>query len=334
MSQLCLNILIPGLGARWRCGGLSQLVKTASLNLSLKTRLVTYIDRDEGHSFLRDLSYSESDFFLVGWGPHISYLCGIIPEDRTIINSHSFFKSAYPPEGCPVICTSRYTLSQWAQLDSARPLYLVPGIIDHQFINTRQDRPIDILVFERKISPYLRYVLIPELRKRCNVFSVSSFVEDLAELYNKSKVVLYDSRWHFRCYSSEEGFGLHPLEARACGCSVFTSFNGALSHYFGLKGFHQIHINDSLHDIRAILKVIESPPPEDIDTSLYREESITKLWTETLESCISFLRMAQPNSEELRRLKRLNRQALIQNYFQRALRRFRYFNLSHFESTD
>jgi glycosyltransferase involved in cell wall biosynthesis len=326
MSQLCLNILVPGLSGPWRCGGLSQLIKTASLNLSLKTRLVTYIDREDGYPFLSDLPYSDSDFFLVGWGPDISYLSGKLPEDKIIVNSHSFFKSAAPPDRCPVICTSRYTLSQWARLQSARPLYVVPDVIEDQFVNQNRDRPIDVLVFDRKISPYLRDILIPELRNRCEVFSVSSYVEDLAALYNRSKVLLYDSRWHFSCYSSEEGFGLHPLEARACGCSVFTSFNGALSQYFGVAGFYQIHVNDSQHDVRAIQKVIASGAPEDIDLGPYRESSVTKLWSETLESCVAFLQTTQHNKSELKKVKKLNHLAFCRNYSQRALRRIRHFS--------
>lgn len=323
MSSYCVNILVPGLGARWRCGGLSQLVKTASLNLSLKTRLVTYIDREHGVAFLKDLPLTETDFFLLGWGPHISSLSRKLPHNRIIINSHSFLKSAAAPSNSPVICVSRHTLAQWAQLDAARPLYVVPDIVDDHFVNRRQDRPIDLLVFERKISPYLRDYVVPELRKRCNVFSVESYIEDLPTLYNSSKVLLYDSRWHFRCYSSEEGFGLHPLEARACGCSVFTSFNGALSQYVGLDGFHQIHVNDSSYDIRSILKVVESPPPADIDVSPYREGSVVKLWNQSLDSCISFLQQAQLNEGELASVKKSNAREAIKKYCQRAFRRLR-----------
>jgi hypothetical protein len=322
MNEFCLNILIPGLGKRWQCGGLWSLISTASLDLTIKTRIVTYIDREEGYLFLNDLNIKDSDFFLIGWGPHITYLSKKIPENRIIINSHSFLSSARPPESAPIICSSRYTLSNWARYQSARPLYLIPGIIDDHFINKGHDRPIDILIFERKISPYLKKLLLPKLENVSNVFLVTNHIEDLSELYNKSKILLYDSRWHFSSYNTEEGFGLHPLEARACGCNVFTSFNGALSQYFEIPGFHQIHINDSQYDMDTILKVLKTPTPENIDISAYRKENIRKLWNATIESCITFLISTQSNKQELLLLKKMNFNALLQRYLQRALKRF------------
>lgn len=50
---------------------------------------------------------------------------------------------------------------------------------------------------------------------------IDSWVEDLATLFNQSKVYLYDSSEYWIQAGATEGFGLPPLEAMACGCTVF-----------------------------------------------------------------------------------------------------------------
>jgi glycosyltransferase involved in cell wall biosynthesis len=47
----------------------------------------------------------------------------------------------------------------------------------------------------------------------------------LAQLFNSSKIYLYDSAEYWVVKGLTEGLGLPPLEALACGCIVFSSVN-------------------------------------------------------------------------------------------------------------
>ena len=82
----------------------------------------------------------------------------------------------------------------------------------------------------RKSSDYVLSQLVPALRASgLRVEVQDGWVEDLVDLFNSTKVYLYDSADHWRAAGVSEGFGLPPLEAMACGCVVFSSFNHALA---------------------------------------------------------------------------------------------------------
>ena len=69
----------------------------------------------------------------------------------------------------------------------------------------------------------------PHCQRGLSVELQQGWVDDLGELFRSAKVVLYDSADHWRRAGVSEGFGLPPIEALACGCVVFSSFNHALA---------------------------------------------------------------------------------------------------------
>jgi glycosyltransferase involved in cell wall biosynthesis len=88
------------------------------------------------------------------------------------------------------------------------------------------------------------------------------FVEDLGELFNRSKVYLYDSAEYWAQYRLSEGFGLPPMEAMACGCQVFSSLNSALADYLD-PGFNcqKIGVYSTAYDVERILAAVANPHP-------------------------------------------------------------------------
>jgi len=73
-------------------------------------------------------------------------------------------------------------------------------------------------------------------------------------------VVLYDSADYWRGRGVSEGFGLPPIEALACGCVVFSSFNHALADSLdpGVLG-HQIGAGSLAGDVERIEAAAADP---------------------------------------------------------------------------
>ena len=102
---------------------------------------------------------------------------------------------------------------------------------------------------------------MPSLRSRgLRVEVQDGWVDDLVDLFNSTKVYLYDSAEHWRAAGVSEGFGLPPLEAMACGCVVFSSFNHALADTLtpGVMG-HQIGCGSLDHDLSRIAAAVATP---------------------------------------------------------------------------
>lgn len=180
----------------------------------------------------------------------------------------------------PIITVSRNTMGYWGQLAPNSLIYYLPNEISDVFKNLNCQRDIDVLVHTRKSSEYLLQQLIPALQQKCNVFVINSFIDDLASLFNRAKVYLYDSAQYWAVQGVSEGFGLQPMEALACGCQVFSSLNGGLSDYLD-PGFncHKIAGYSQEYDIQRILKVVAasqvSTANEDFFAD-YRIPNITK----------------------------------------------------------
>ena len=139
-------------------------------------------------------------------------------------------------------------------------------------------RTIDVLVHVRKSSDYLLKQLIPALQPHCRVEVIDGFIDSLADLFNRSRVYLYDSAEYWATQGVTEGFGLQPLEAIACGCQVFSSINHGLSDYLD-PGFncHKIAGFSTTYDVDRILAATKSVSPvHDLETLLaeYRTANI------------------------------------------------------------
>jgi glycosyltransferase involved in cell wall biosynthesis len=122
-------------------------------------------------------------------------------------------------------------MGYWGEKAPNALIYYLPNQIGSEFLNLGLERDIDVLVQGRKSSKYLLNRLVPALRPHCRVKVLDSYVEDLVGLFNRSRVYLYDSAEYWAVNGLTEGFGLPPLEALACGCTVFSSVNSALADY-------------------------------------------------------------------------------------------------------
>ena len=121
---------------------------------------------------------------------------------------------------------------------------------------------------------------------------VDSYVDDLAGLFNRAKVYLYDSAEYWAQQGVSEGFGLQPLEALACGCQVFSSLNGGLSDYLD-PGFncYKIAGYSKEYDIQRILKVLDASLAITLAEQFfeeYRSENITKRFKLILDELNDF----------------------------------------------
>lgn len=273
-----LRFLVPGTTSRFRGGGLLVELQTARLTTQLRpTEVVTYRQRQADHPFLDDLLRAESApgeaLWIVSWGFDVPKLMRRLRGRPVAYHAHSCGYGFDLPAGTPVLAVSRNTLGYWADRSPRSPLALVPNALDPMWIErgARTDhavagasppsRPIDVLVQRRKSSSYVLNQLVPSLQARgLRVEVQTGWVEDLVGLFNSAKVVLYDSADYWRGRGVSEGFGLPPLEALACGCVLFSSFNHALADTLdpGLLG-HQIGAGSMECDLERITAAVADP---------------------------------------------------------------------------
>jgi glycosyltransferase involved in cell wall biosynthesis len=194
---------------------------------------VTYVEREDGVPFLDELlsTAAEDAIFVVHWGPHVPGLLRRLSGRRVVYHAHSTGYGFTPPPGVPIIAVSRHSLAYFGRHAPNAPLYRLPNVLGAEFRDVGVARDVDVLVQRRKASRYLLDELVPALRDRCRVEVLDAWVDDLVALFNRSKVYLYDSTEHWLAQGVSEGHGLPPLEAMACGCSVFSGVNDGLADY-------------------------------------------------------------------------------------------------------
>jgi len=195
--------------------------------------------------------------FVVSWGFDVPQLVRRIGNRPTLYHAHSAGYGFSIPARIPIMTVSRNTMSYWGEKALGALIYHLPNEISPAFENRHQPRDIDVLVQSRKSSEYLMQKLVPHLQAHCNVVVLDSYVDDLVGLFNRAKVYLYDSAEYWGRYGLTEGFGLPPMEAMACGCSVFSSVNHALADYLD-PGFNSYKIAgySSGYDSQRILQVV------------------------------------------------------------------------------
>lgn len=277
-----LYFLVPGTGGKFACGGLWAELKTLSLTKQLcGADVVTYRQREKGTLFLDDLLEANSLddlIFVISWGFDVAKLATKLKSYNVVYHAHS---AGYPfviPASIPIITVSRNTMGYWGQRSPHSLIYYLPNQISNEFQTLNLKRDIDVLVQARKSSEYLIQELVPALQQHCHVQVVDSYVADLAGLFNRAKVYLYDSAEYWAQQGVSEGFGLQPMEALACGCQVFSSINGGLSDYLD-PGFncHKIAGYSKEYDLQRILKALNNsaPPVSEQFFDEYRAENIT-----------------------------------------------------------
>ena len=279
-----LYFLLPGTKGKFSGGGLWAELNTCALAQQIcDAEVVTYRQREDERLFLTDILSKckpASTIFVVGWGFDIPKLISQLQGHNVVYHAHSAnYGFSLPPE-IPIITVSRNTMGYWGQGAANGLIYYLPNQIGDEFYNQERSRDIDILVQTRKSSEYLLNNLIPVLQSRYRVEVIDSYVEDLAGLFNRSKIYLYDSAEYWATSGVTEGFGLPPLEALACGCTVFSSVNHGLSDFLD-PGFncHKIAGYSLEYDCDRIAKALANFSNQTNQLSLsllaeYRRENL------------------------------------------------------------
>ena len=258
-----LYFLVPGTTKKFACGGLFAELKTFELAKQVcPCEVVTYRQKESNHLFLDDLLKQDNldkIIFVISWGFDVPKLAKKLKGYNLVYHAHSAGYGFKLPSSIPMITVSRNTMGYWGQKSPNALIYYLPNQISDEFNNLNVERDIDVLVQARKSSDYLLKQLIPALQKQCNVVVINHFVDDLSQLFNRSKVYLYDSAEYWAQQRVSEGFGLQPMEALACGCQVFSSINGGLSDYLD-PGFncYKIAGYSTEYDVKRILNVLKS----------------------------------------------------------------------------
>ena len=331
-----IRVLVPGVGPRFRCGGLSVAKQTARLLAGLgPTTLVTYKERTIQYPFLEDLLKQEvvedKSLWIISWGFDVPWLLKRLRGRNVIYHAHSSGYGFRLPPAVPIVAVSRNTMGYWGHHAPRNPLFLVPNAIESQWIERGNlegnvlTRPIDVLVQERKSSNYLLSELVPALRaKGFRVEVQSDWVEDIVDLFNSSKVFLYDSTEHWSAAGVTEGFGLPPVEAMACGCIVFSSLNHALSDILtpGEMG-HQIGCGSLSNDIDRISAALLDPnswKPSGSRLNLALEDLSEKSHVERWKDVLSKIDSLMPSLDRFNSIKQRPRyQVIISKLFRKLL---------------
>jgi Glycosyl transferases group 1 len=283
--QRTLLFLLPGTTQKYFCGGLVAEIKAMELAQQVtKAEIVTYRQREPNRLFLPDLLAAgprSEQIFVVSWGFDVPKLVQRLQGHHVMYHAHSANYGFRLESQVPIVTVSRNTLGYWGQQAPHSPLYYLPNQISPEFTDRQQARDIDVLVQIRKTSSYLQQSLIPALSQQCQVEVLDGFVDDLAAMFNRSRVYLYDSAEYWATQGMTEGFGLPPLEAIACGCQVFSSVNHALADYLD-PGFNcqKIGTYNTGYDVQRILGSLNRPsallPAEFLQP--YRQDAIVQRW--------------------------------------------------------
>lgn len=279
-----LYFLLPGTEGKFGGGGLWAELKTVRLAQKIcDAEIVTYRQKESNYLFLPDILNTvgrNDSIFVVNWGFDVPKLISKLNKYNIIYHAHSAGYGFRLPSQIPIIAVSRNTMGYWGEQAANSLIYYLPNQLGTEFYDAEKPRDIDILVQTRKSSQYLLKQLIPTLQTCCQVEIIDRYIEDLAGLFNRSKVYLYDSAQYWKVSGVTEGFGLPPLEALACGCHVFSSVNHALADHLDPEfNCYKIGCYGLEYDLKRILKVIRADTKPQLSPSFweqYREDNLLK----------------------------------------------------------
>lgn len=225
----------------------------------VQTTIVTTHDDEPPHPTLdQALSRAgDEDIFLVTWGPHVGQLLPRLEGRRVVYYAQSQGWKIDLPPAVPVLALSQHLLGYWAEHAPTNLLLRLPPVLDDLCVDPGRERSVDVLVHDRKCTTYLREQLVPALQDRCNVKVIKDFISraELIEEYQTARTYLYSSKpWD----NWVEGFGLQPLEARACGATVFTNLHGGLSdHQDPQMESFKIEVHSLQYDVHRVLSAVD-----------------------------------------------------------------------------
>lgn len=302
--------LVPGLSEKYRSGG---LLVTRDLAKLLNAK---FIATHESHSdalspeslFKNPTIYlptgqagnlQHTTYFIVTWGPliseHIKLIRRHIPNARILYYAQSFGWNMKVPPRIPIICVSRYVMSQWALRARENFIAYIPPPLNPIFRYENQKRDIDILVHMRKQNKYCLEQLMPALKKEnLAVEIIHDWIpqNEFAALLNHTKIFLYLTGTHraglFRKLPAE-GFGLPALEALACGAIVGSNLLGGVTDFLtpgenciklqnGDLDFDLAQIKNALENFRVDEDAIKKLMIE------YQPNNVIERWKKLLSS--------------------------------------------------
>ena len=324
-----LYFLVPGTTGKFGGGGLWAELKTCNLAAKIcESEIVTYRQREENLAFLNDIletNQPDSSIYVIGWGFDVPKIIPQLQGQNIIYHAHSANYGFEIAPDIPIITVSRNTMGYWGEKAANGLIYYLPNQISSEFCNLHQPRDIDIIVQTRKSSEYLLNCLIPALQSLYQVKIIDSYVEDLAGLFNRSKIYLYDSAEYWATNGVTEGFGLPPLEALACGCQLFSSVNHGLSDFLD-PGFncHKIagsSLDFDLHKIAQVLQLKQFDSTEALITQ-YRDESLVPRFQQILTEINSYFTwrdLQTKQNQVLTPIKNLDKQRITSLKIQKIL---------------
>lgn len=325
-----LYFLLPGTTGKFGGGGLWAELKTVDLARQIcAAQIVTYRQKEAEYLFLEsvlDHADLSGSIFILSWGFDVPKLISRLKKHQVnlVYHAHSAGYGFQLASEVPIITVSRNTMGYWGQKSPNTPIYYLPNQIGAEFCDLNQPRDIDVLVQTRKSSTYLRQQLIPALQSRCRVEILTGYVEDLAGLFNRSRIYLYDSAEYWATSGVSEGFGLPPMEALACGCEVFSSINHALADYLD-PGFncHKIanySLDYDLQKIETVLQTNNSSPLPESFFAPYRADRLKRRLEVILTEINAFFDL---RSRLVSDIKGLEPRRIRQLWFKRSLDKLR-----------
>jgi len=329
-----LYFLLPGTSGQFKCGGLFAELKTVQLARAIGTaEVVTYQQREVDTLFLEDVLRSPAarqGIFIVSWGFHVPKLVAKLRHYAVVYHAHSSGYGFRLPGSVPILTVSRNTMGYWGQQCPNAPIFYLPNQISSEFTQRGANRDIDVLVQARKSSNYVLKQLVPALEQHCTVGVLDRFVDDLAGMFNRTKVYLYDSAEYWAQYQVSEGFGLPPMEALACGCQVFSSVNGALADYLDPAfNCQQVGVYSTAYDVQRVLAALHESTPVQLSADFfapYREDKLVPRLRHILTTLNQFFDHVEQHKADIPglsplRLTRLKAQRYWQKLQHRVWRR-------------
>lgn len=304
MTKTNLYFLFPEMNIH-SGGHIAQLKFMAIAQCFFNAQPVTYKKKENDVLFLNDVIKEISaanNIYIIHWGPHIQELLTKLKDFNVVYFAHSTGYKFKISSKVPIICVSKHSQAYWGRYASNNLIFYLPNEISDIYQNQHQERKIDVLVQKRKSSKYLIEQLVPALNPHCNLTLIDYWVDDLATIFNQTKVYLYDSTEYWVQSKASEGFGLPPLEAMACGCTIFSSINDALSDYLDPTfNCHKLRVYSKEYDVQRILLAVEKwQDKENIDlVNHYRLSPIKERFSKIFEEINNFFEHQKSYDENI-----------------------------------